>query len=100
MPAYCYILQSEKLSKFYVGSTTLSPELRLKNHLNGKYGNKAFSSSASDWQLFYSIECKTIDQARLIESHIKRMKSKRYILNLIKHSAITEKLKQQYSGSN
>jgi len=39
----------------------------------------------------------TYAQARMIETHIKRMKSRKYIENLMKYPAIAEKLKEKYN---
>jgi putative endonuclease len=36
----------------------------------------------------------------LVEKHIKSMKSKTYIENLMKHPAISEKLKQKYERAS
>ena len=48
---------------------------RLQRHLNNYYQNK-FTSPFKDWELFYEIPCESDKQARLIEAHIKKMKSK------------------------
>ncbi len=93
---YCYILYSSELDRFYTGATILDPEQRLENHLIEYYGKKKFTVKVKDWQLFLAIECVTIEQARQIERHIKRMKSSTYIRNLIAYPAIVEKLKAQY----
>ena len=79
---YCYILYSEDLNRFYIGSTSLSPEDRLERHLNKYYDDPKFTTKAKDWVLFLAITCSSFDQARKIESHIKAMKSKKYIDNL------------------
>jgi putative endonuclease len=93
---YCYIIYSQKLNRFYTGSTILSPEKRLERHNNNYYGNKKFTANANDWKLFYSIKCTSLKQAKNIETHIKRMKSKKYIRNLKIYPEITERLLQKY----
>jgi putative endonuclease len=93
---YCYILFSVELDRFYTGATVLDPEVRLENHLVDYYGNKKYTAKAKDWQLFMAIECATMDQARKIESHIKRMKSSTYIRNLIEYPEIIKKLQIDY----
>jgi putative endonuclease len=50
-----------------------------------------------DWQLFVVIECKSVKQARNIEAHIKRMKSRKYIENLLTHPEMTERLLSRYN---
>jgi len=94
---FVYILYSEKLSKYYIGSTH-DIDLRIERHNTDYYENK-WSSKGKPWQLYFSIECKNITQARKIENHIKKMKSKKYIENLSKYSEITEKLLEKYRGS-
>ncbi|MEM6348534.1 MAG: GIY-YIG nuclease family protein, partial [Bacteroidota bacterium] len=63
MAAFCYILHSESLGKFYIGVTSLKPEERLEFHLDGRYGKKSFSAAANDWKIFYTIECESSRQA-------------------------------------
>ncbi len=92
MNAYVYILFSEEINKFYTGSTALSPEERLDLHLSGYYTSKKFTAKAQDWQLFLQIPCKTIEQARQIELHIKNMKSSQYIRNLKRYPEMKVKL--------
>jgi putative endonuclease len=79
-----------------MGATTIAVETRLERHLEKYYGNK-FTSKATDWELFIEITCDSMKQALLIEGHIKRMKSKKYILNLRKFPDIAEKLKIKYA---
>ncbi len=94
---HCYILYSKTLDKYYVGSSNLDPVDRLDNHLSQFYGANKFTAKAEDWKIFHSIECESIRQARKIESHIKKMKSKKYIRNLIVYKDLIEKLKDKYS---
>jgi len=49
---YCYILHSETLDRFYIGSTILKTEDRLNRHLEKYYGNKKFTAKVGDWTLF------------------------------------------------
>ena len=94
---YCYILYSQKLDRFYIGSTFLRPEERLHSHLTDYYGKTKFTAKAKDWTLFLSIDCHSIEQAQRIEHHIKRMKSKKYIQNLKTYPEISIKLLAKYS---
>jgi len=92
--ASVYILYSNKLDRFYIGSCKdLSG--RLDQHLNKDF-TKSFTAKVDDWKLYLSIDDLIYQQARLIESHIKRMKSKVYIENLKKHPEIIEKLRSKY----
>ena len=81
---YVYILFSKTLNQFYVGET-VDIEDRLTQHNSGFY-DSAFTKKASDWTLYHAIECIHREQARKIETHIKKMKSKTYIQNLKKYS--------------
>jgi putative endonuclease len=94
---FVYILYSRTLDRFYTGLTALPVEERLQNHIDKKYSRLNFTQKANDWVLFFSILCKSLSQARMIELHIKKMKSKVYILNLQKHPSISEKLIEKYA---
>ncbi|WP_350113672.1 GIY-YIG nuclease family protein [Fulvivirga sp.] len=56
---YCYIRYSRKINKYYIGSTSLSPNERLELHINKSYGNKKFTAQVDDWELFLSIQCES-----------------------------------------
>ena len=56
----------------------------------------AFTKRANDWEIFLSIDYLEYKQARNIESHIKRMKSRKYIQNLLKYPDIIERLREKY----
>ena len=88
--ATLYILFSPKLGKFYIGSC-LNLEVRLEEHKN-KTINGAFTAKTDDWELVFSILNLEYRQARRIEAHIKKMKSKNYILNLKKYPELADKL--------
>jgi putative endonuclease len=92
---FVYIIYSRVADKFYIGQTSDIAK-RLADHNVGIY-NDAFTKRASDWKLFFSIKCDSIKQAILIEKHIKRMKSRKYIENLLQFPEIAEKLKRTYS---
>ncbi|MFZ5940074.1 MAG: GIY-YIG nuclease family protein, partial [Bacteroidota bacterium] len=70
------MLYSERKDRFYIGSTALDTDLRITQHLKHFYGKSKFTAVADDWILFLSIECKDLHQARKMEHHIKRMKSR------------------------
>ena len=96
--ATVYILYSKSSNAYYTGSC-LDLEQRIKEHREKIY-KKAFTSQATDWELFFSIENLDYKCARAIETHIKRMKSKVYIENLKKYPEITERLKKRYCESS
>ncbi len=92
--AALYILFSEKLNKFYTGSCK-DLQQRLQSHINKSFIN-AFTINSDDWTLYFSCNDLDYKQARNIESHIKKMKSKVYIENLAKYPEIIERLKEKY----
>nr|WP_321229508.1 GIY-YIG nuclease family protein [uncultured Psychroserpens sp.] len=91
---YCvYILSSEKINRFYIGySSNLT--VRLLFHENPE--KRKFTYNADDWIVYYKIDCISKSQGLAIEAHIKRMKSKIYIQNLLKYPEITLKLLLKY----
>ena len=92
---YCvYILFSEKLSKFYIGMTS-NFDVRLEFHLNDEQKRK-FTHNAGDWVLIHKIETETKELSLKIENHIKSMKSKIYIQNLVQYPEISKKLIAKY----
>jgi len=93
---YVYILYSRKLDKYYIGNTSLHPSERLEEHNTVRNPN-AFTSKGIPWDLYYFIQCESRIQARRIEAHIKRMKSKRYIQNLSVYPEIERRLLEKYA---
>jgi putative endonuclease len=89
-----YILHSLKLNRFYIGYTS-NFDLRFDFHLNSNDHSK-FTSKADDWTISLKIECKSKPQALAIEKHIKKMKSKMYIQNLISYPEMVNKLLEKY----
>ena len=94
--ATTYILYSKKIDSYYTGSC-LDLKSRLQEHINNKY-EKSFTKKADDWIVFLKINNLEYSQARNIEKHIKKMKSKIYITNLIKYPEIIEKLTLKYKN--
>jgi putative endonuclease len=92
--AAVYILYSELMDKYYVGSCK-DINIRLNEHKQKEF-KKAFTRRVDDWALYYIIDNLEYQQARLIEGHIKRMKSKKYIENLKQYPEIVERLKDLY----
>jgi putative endonuclease len=89
-----YILHSIEIRKYYVGYTS-DIDQRIDLHLNPIESGK-YTSKVTDWKIFYQIECESKSQAMSIECHIKKMKSKIYIENLIRYPEITDKLLLKY----
>ncbi|MFC1223056.1 GIY-YIG nuclease family protein [Pedobacter sp. BG31] len=77
--ASVYILFSKKLNRYYI-SSCLDLSKRLEEHLQGVYTD-SFTRKATDWELFFHINDLVYQQARQIELHIKKMKSRTYIEN-------------------
>jgi len=92
-----YILYSRKISRFYSGITSLSVVERVHQHLEKHYPNK-FTGHADDWEVFLTIECGSLKQARSLERHIKRMKSSIYIRNLKKYPEMVEKIRNRFAS--
>ena len=87
--ATVYILHSIKLNKYYTGSCNDITQ-RMEQHLSKSYGS-AHTKNTEDWEIYLMIENLEYQQARQIESHIKKMKSKIYIENLLKYPEIIDK---------
>ena len=96
--ATVYILYSQSLNKYYIGSCTEVTE-RLDQHL-AKIFPEAFTAKANDWVVYFSLNNLSYKQARRIESHIKKMKSKKYIENLKKYPEISQNLKNLYEAEH
>ncbi|KAF2514700.1 GIY-YIG nuclease family protein [Flavobacterium foetidum] len=77
---YTYIIYSETLDKYYVGSCQ-NIEQRLQDHLNSK---SKFTKVAKDWKLKYFETFPTRSEACKRKLQIKKMKSRKYIEDLIK----------------
>ena len=88
-----YILFSNKLNRFYIGSTS-NLDNRIIFHQNAE--SRKYTYKANDWFLFTAIPCQCKEQTLAIEQHIKKMKSKVYIENLVKYPELQEKLLLQY----
>ncbi len=94
MAHWVYILQSEKIDRFYIGYTA-NLDLRLGFHENAD--QRKFTYNADDWTIFLKIECQSKMQGVAIEKHIKSMKSKTYIVNLQKYPEMVSKLLQRFA---
>ncbi len=74
-----YILYSEKLGIYYVGAC-IDMQRRLQAH---NAGHSKFTSTGVPWKLVYTEEFSSLAEAKKRETKIKRMKSRKYIENLI-----------------
>ena len=92
--AFLYILYSETLDKFYIGSC-MDLQKRLQAH-HDKFYKSSFTSKANDWNLFYSLEKLEYTQARKIEKHIKSMHSSKYLRDLKKYPEMSKKLIERF----
>jgi len=93
-----YILYSKKIEKNYIGFTENFNQ-RLNFHLNDSQARK-FTYKSDDWVLIYELKCSSKQQALSIEKHIKSMKSKKYIQNLIEYPEISQELLDKYKKSS
>jgi putative endonuclease len=93
--AAVYILYSPSLNKYYIGSCADLTE-RVQQHL-ARIFPEAFTSTAKDWIVYLNLTDLSYKQARSIESHIKKMKSKKYIENLKRFPELALKLINLYS---
>ena len=79
MQPCCYILFSTTLNKYYVGSTT-DIGRRLAEHNRGK---EKFTKTGIPWILVHTEAFAELKQARQREFFIKKMKSRKFIEQLI-----------------
>lgn len=93
--ASVYILFSKKLDRFYTGSCK-DFSYRIEQHFNKDF-SKSFTTKTDDWEFFFYVDNLHYVQARMIEQHIKKMKSKVYIQNLKRYPEILQKLIIKYS---
>ena len=76
---YAYIIFSQKLNKFYIGSTN-DLQRRLQDHNRGK---TSFAKQGLPWQLKYWEEFASRKEAVKREMEIKKRKDRKYIEKLI-----------------
>jgi len=83
--AFVYILFSESLDKFYVGSTSTDLADRLRRHLSSHSG---FTAKVKDWRIVYSEPFPDKAQALKREKEIKAWKSRAMIAKLIRETGL------------
>ncbi|MBL4587391.1 MAG: GIY-YIG nuclease family protein [Flavobacteriales bacterium] len=70
-----YIIYSEKVDRYYIGST-MNLNQRLDDHNSGR---SPFTKGKSPWVLKWSCEFETRSEAHKEEMRLKRKKSRKYI---------------------
>ena len=91
---FVYVLYSLSVDKFYIGETS-DLSTRVVWH-NSKHFKNAYTRIADDWEVFWSLECSTVFQARKIEKHIKSMKSRKYLENLRQYPDMSDRLLERH----
>ena len=76
---YVYILFSDRLGKYYIGSTK-HLENRLAEHNRGK---SPFAKSGLPWKLVYSLEFENRSDALSFEMKIKKRGALRFLNSLL-----------------
>jgi putative endonuclease len=82
--AYVYILKSRPSNRFYIGSTT-DLDQRIAHHLGG---HTPSTKRLGKVELVLSQEYKTLKEARLIESRLKKLKRRDYIEKIVEDGFI------------
>ena len=77
---FVYIIFSEKINKYYVGACT-DLQRRVYEH---NIGHSKFTSTGTPWILKFNEKFESLQQAKKREMAIKKMKSRKYIENLIR----------------
>ena len=77
--ASVYIIYSEKINKYYAGACT-DLQRRLYEH---NIGHSKFTATGIPWILVYREEYPDLPSAKKRETQIKKMKSRKYIEDLI-----------------
>ncbi len=79
MPYYVYVLKSRNFEKTYVGFTN-NLDRRLKEHNSGK---TRFTKIFMPWNVIYSEQVETRQEARQKEKYYKSAAGRRFIKNII-----------------
>ena len=83
-----YILYSYKSDKFYIGQTAdLNKRLLQHNDPKSSYSTKG----GQPWVIFLALDCNSIQHAIKLERHIKKMKSRKFIMDLKKFPELRER---------
>ena len=79
---YVYILHSERLSKFYKGSTS-NLDLRIQRHNSGR---ETYTKSGLPWRLIWFTEKSTRSASMILEKKLKNLSVQRSVDFMIKYS--------------
>jgi len=71
-----YILYSSALDRYYVGSTSMELEQRIKRH---NTNHKGFTGRSNDWVIIFEQAFATVQKARKFEKKIKSRGARRFI---------------------
>jgi putative endonuclease len=74
-----YIIYSAKLDKYYIGAC-IDFERRLYEH---NIGHSTFTSTGIPWEKKFTKEFPTLQEAKAYELKLKKMKSRKYLEDLI-----------------
>lgn len=85
---HLYILRSKKNGIYYIGSTN-NKDRRLDEHNLGK--NKS-TKNKCPWEMVFSKEFKTLQEARKAEIKLKRLKSRKIVDKIVENQKLTVKL--------
>ena len=84
MPYYLYILYSETIDHYYVGSSS-DPERRVCRH---NAGATTSTKRGRPWKIVFTETYSTKKEAINRENYLKRMKSRIYLESIIKKSTL------------
>ena len=98
MAHHVYILFSKRLDRYYIGNTDLPPDKRLKQH-NQACNPGSYTTKGIPWSLYLVLKCISREQARKVELHIKKMKSKKYIQNLRQYPEMRQRLLNRFENT-
>ncbi len=90
--SYTYIIYSNHLKKNYIGACAGSLDDRIRAHNDGIYGSHRFTATVGDWELKLALECDDYSHAIRLERKIKKMKSSKYIDNLLRYKEMRDKI--------
>ena len=76
---FTYILYSDKLNKYYIGAC-IDIERRLYEH---NIGHSTFTKTGMPWAIVHTEQYESLPEAKKRETQIKKMKSRKYIEDLI-----------------
>jgi putative endonuclease len=83
---YLYVLYSPSKNKFYIGETS-DVNFRLNLHNNHAFRG-AYTKISNDWEVKLNFECSSKDKCLYLESFIKKMKSRKFIVKIIENPEI------------